>query len=146
MRHVLGAIVAILGVAALASAQSAEELVAKNIEAKGGIQKIKAIKTLRMVGHLQEGGMSVTVGQEGKAPDLMLFHDVEHLLDACVQVYVVDAVSGQLPGRGGVRVEARRQPFDHNVAVGEHSVQPVVVPADWQRTDVVLAHVLGSSG
>jgi hypothetical protein len=71
MRHVLGVVVAILGVAALASAQSAEELVAKNIEAKGGIQKIKAIKTLRMIGHLEEGGMSATVGQEAKAPDLL---------------------------------------------------------------------------
>ena len=35
-----------------ASSQTAEELVNKNIEAKGGMDKIKAIKTLRMTGKL----------------------------------------------------------------------------------------------
>src|SRR5512143_694015 len=71
MRQALGVLFVVLGFAALATAQSAEDLVAKNIQAKGGIEKIKAIKTLRMTGHIQAGGMAVTVGQEAKAPDLV---------------------------------------------------------------------------
>lgn len=57
--------------AATATAQTAEELVAKNTEAKGGIAKIKAIKTLRMTGRLQQGDFTAVVGQEGKAPDML---------------------------------------------------------------------------
>ncbi len=71
MRHVFGVLIGVLACAAVATAQSAEELVAKNLQAKGGIEKIKAIKTLRMTGHMEAGGMAVTVGQEAKAPDLV---------------------------------------------------------------------------
>jgi len=55
--------------AGTASAQTAEELVAKNIQAKGGIDKIKAIKSVRMTGRVQQGDFSAVVGQEAKAPD-----------------------------------------------------------------------------
>jgi hypothetical protein len=68
MRH-LCTIVMVLSCAAAASAQTAEELVAKNIEAKGGLARIKAIKSLRMTGRLQQGDFSALVGQEAKAPD-----------------------------------------------------------------------------
>lgn len=50
--------------------QTAEELVAKNIAAKGGEDKIKAIKTLKMVGRYQEpSGFSADVTVLGKAPN-----------------------------------------------------------------------------
>ncbi len=71
MRCALGVVFGVLGLASLATAQSAEDLVARNIQAKGGIDKIKAIKTLRMTGHMDAGGMAVTVGQEAKAPNLV---------------------------------------------------------------------------
>jgi len=54
-----------------ASAQTADELVAKNLEAKGGADKIKAIKSLRMSGIMDQGGFKLPVGQEAKAPDLL---------------------------------------------------------------------------
>src|SRR5713101_610437 len=50
---------------------TAEELVARNTEAKGGLAKIKAIKSVRMTGRLQQGDFFATVGQEGKAPNLL---------------------------------------------------------------------------
>jgi hypothetical protein len=54
----------------LAFAQTAEELVQKNIEAKGGMDKIKSIKTVRMAGKLDAGGgFTGAVGQENKRPD-----------------------------------------------------------------------------
>src|ERR1700730_3909577 len=71
MRHYLGVAVASLCCAAPISAQTAEELVARNIEAKGGIAKIKAIKSVRMTGRLQQGDFSAGVGQEGKPPHLL---------------------------------------------------------------------------
>jgi hypothetical protein len=58
--------------ARLAFAQTAEELVQKNIAAKGGMDKIKAIKTVRMAGKLDAaGGFTGAVGQENKRPDLV---------------------------------------------------------------------------
>lgn len=71
MRAALSILLLLTWCAAPAAAQTAEELVAKNTEAKGGIAKIKAIKTLRMTGRLQQGDFTAVVGQESKAPDLL---------------------------------------------------------------------------
>jgi len=80
MRTVLTVIVGIacytsavtLGVRAAASAEpTAEELVARNTDAKGGLAKIKAITSLRMTGRFQQGDFSATVGSEAKAPNLL---------------------------------------------------------------------------
>lgn len=53
---------------ALMAAQTAEELVAKNLEAHGGVDKIKAIKSYRYTGKFQQGSFSAQVSQEAKAP------------------------------------------------------------------------------
>lgn len=51
-------------------AQTAEELVAKNLAAKGGEDKIKAIKSLRMAGNYREAdGFSAEVASQAKAPN-----------------------------------------------------------------------------
>lgn len=63
--------VALLCCAAVASAQTAEDLVARNLQAKGGVDKIKAIHSLRMSGRLEAGGFRATVAQDSKAPDLL---------------------------------------------------------------------------
>ena len=53
-------------------AQTADELVAKNIEAKGGMDKIKAIKTVRWTGKaILPGGFVATVGQANSRPNLV---------------------------------------------------------------------------
>jgi hypothetical protein len=57
---------------ALAFAQTAEELVAKNIQAKGGIDRIKSAKTRRMTGRLRNARGRVAIfGQTNKRPDLV---------------------------------------------------------------------------
>ncbi len=53
----------------LLTAQTAEELVLRNLQAKGGAAKIKAIRTLRMTGKLQQGGMTARIGSEAMGPD-----------------------------------------------------------------------------
>src|SRR5271167_2347473 len=53
-------------------AQTAEELVEKNIQAKGGIDKIKAAKTLRITGRLKNArGRTAEFGEATKRPDLV---------------------------------------------------------------------------
>jgi hypothetical protein len=72
MRNYLIAMMAILTLSLTASSQTADELIQKNIEAKGGLEKMKAIKTLRLTGKLDGGGgFTASVGQENKRPNLV---------------------------------------------------------------------------
>src|SRR5258708_9487540 len=64
-------LIVVLGIcsAAALSAQSADELIAKNLQAKGGVEKIKAIKSLRMTAKFQQANFIAEVGQVAKAPN-----------------------------------------------------------------------------
>jgi len=55
----------------LLAAQTAEELVAKNLQAKGGMEKIKAIKSLRMAGKLQQGSFTIQLVVDSMAPNFL---------------------------------------------------------------------------
>ncbi len=57
------------GVCALA--QTADELVSKNIQAKGGLEKIKAIKTLRITGNSVTNGTPIVIVTENMRPNLV---------------------------------------------------------------------------
>ena len=53
-------------------AQTADELVQKNLAAKGGVEKIKAIHSIRSSGRLSgPGGFNALVGQENMRPNLV---------------------------------------------------------------------------
>ena len=57
---------------ALSHAQTADELIAKNIEARGGLEKIKAIKTMRVTGKIKGfGGRVMAMGEENARPDFV---------------------------------------------------------------------------
>jgi hypothetical protein len=60
-----------LGWSVVVRAQTAEDMVAKNLSAKGGVEKIKAIKSLKMSGRFQMGDFTADIGQESKAPNLL---------------------------------------------------------------------------
>ena len=71
MRHAV-IVVAVSCLSVFVHAQTAEELVAKNIQAKGGIEKMKAIHSLRKTGKLNGGGGFVAaVSQENMRPNLV---------------------------------------------------------------------------
>ncbi|HZD32498.1 MAG TPA: hypothetical protein VE779_12655 [Candidatus Angelobacter sp.] len=53
-----------------ATAQTADELVAKNLQARGGVERIKAVNTLKMTGKAYMG-INVDVSQEQKRPNMM---------------------------------------------------------------------------
>lgn len=72
MRHYLCLAMAVFCLSVFAVSQTADELVNKNIEAKGGIDKIKAIKTVRMTGKaVFPGGFTASSGQENMRPNLL---------------------------------------------------------------------------
>src|SRR3989440_10686372 len=72
MRQSLILLFAIFCCSLFASPQTADELISKNIQAKGGMDAIKAIKTVRMAGRLDAaGGFTGRVGQENMRPNLV---------------------------------------------------------------------------
>lgn len=76
MRHaviVLFAVCCFIGFTSSQSpAQTADELIAKNIQARGGMEKMKAIKTIRVSGKFEGGGGFVaSFGQENQRPNLV---------------------------------------------------------------------------
>ena len=71
MRYWLVLLLAVFCFNPSASSQTADELVNKNIEAKGGMDKIKAVKTRRMTGKMIGGGIVAATGQENMRPNLV---------------------------------------------------------------------------
>jgi hypothetical protein len=72
MRHAVILLTAVCCLSVCAQAQTAAELIEKNIQAKGGIDKIKAIKSVRMTGKLSGGGgFTAIVGAETQRPNLV---------------------------------------------------------------------------
>jgi hypothetical protein len=64
----------LLSVSLCASSQTVDELVSKNIQARGGIEKIKAVQTYRSVGRLTSSGrraLSATVTLDRMRPNLL---------------------------------------------------------------------------
>src|SRR3984957_18625655 len=71
MRYCLVLFLAIFCFNLSVSSQTADDLVNKNIEAKGGMDKIKAANTRRMTGKMIGGGIVAAVGQENMRPNLV---------------------------------------------------------------------------
>jgi outer membrane lipoprotein-sorting protein len=55
----------------VASAQTADEIVEKNLQAKGGLTKMRAMQTVKQTSHLSMQGMDATLTMIGKRPNLM---------------------------------------------------------------------------
>jgi hypothetical protein len=72
MRHAELLLAAVACAGVFARAQTADELVNKNIQAKGGIDKVKAIKSVRITGKLRGGGgFTAATVQENQRPNLV---------------------------------------------------------------------------
>lgn len=69
IRSVVASVICLISVSIWS--QTAEELVAKNLQAKGGIEKMKAIKTVRMTGQFEASGFKASIGQESKRPEMV---------------------------------------------------------------------------
>jgi hypothetical protein len=72
MRHAVIVLIAVCCFATFSFSQTADELIAKNIQAKGGLEKMRAIKTVRMTGKFEGGdGFTASIGQENQRPNLV---------------------------------------------------------------------------
>ena len=71
MRAVRVVWLVVLCLSVCSSAQTAEELVAKNIQAKGGLEKIKAVNTVAMNGKIYVQGITAEISQEQKRPNML---------------------------------------------------------------------------
>jgi hypothetical protein len=72
MRYAVILLIAVSCLGFSAHSQTADELIQKNTEAKGGIDKIKAIKSMRMTGKLTGGrGFTAATGQDNLRPNLV---------------------------------------------------------------------------
>jgi hypothetical protein len=72
MRHAVVVLAAVCCLSAFSFAQTADELINKNLQAKGGIDKMKAIKSVRVTGKVTGGGgFTAAIGQESQRPNLV---------------------------------------------------------------------------
>lgn len=67
---VVASLAALLCLSSAASAQTVDEIVAKNLAAKGGIEKLKSIQSIRSTGTMSAQGQTVTVLLVSKRPNL----------------------------------------------------------------------------
>jgi hypothetical protein len=121
MRHAVIMLVAISCLSVFALTQTAEELVNKNIQAKGGIDKIKTIKSVRMTGKLNAGGGFIAaVTQENVRPDLVR---ETFSLQGMTAVQAYDGSSGwQIQPFGGHK---------DSELMGEDDLRDVLLDADF---------------
>ena len=101
-------------------AQTADELVAKNLQAKGGLDKIKAIKSLRMNATFDAGGLKAQVGQESARPNLLR---QTLSLQGMTQVIAYDGDAGWQINPFGGRKDPER--------VGDEQLRSLVEDADF---------------
>jgi hypothetical protein len=104
----------------LLMSQTAEELVAKNLEARGGMERIKAIKTLRMTGKLQQGGFFAQITKTAVAPNLL---KQTVTVQGMTQIQAYDGASGWQISP----FEGRREPE----LLGEDDLRGFVEDADF---------------
>ncbi|HET6372969.1 MAG TPA: outer membrane lipoprotein-sorting protein [Candidatus Polarisedimenticolia bacterium] len=106
LRRILLAAVAGAMLCVPASAQTVDELIAKNAAARGGLDKIKAISSLRMVGKMTVGpGMDAPFALEMKRP---MFVRTEFTIQGMTGIQAYDGSTGWavMPFNGNPEPEA----------------------------------------
>ena len=75
------------------AAQTAEELIARNVQARGGLQKIQSVQSMRLTGTMSVGGESMPSVLELKRPNKMRW---EFTLEGRTAVQAYDGKTGWL--------------------------------------------------
>jgi hypothetical protein len=121
MRYALTVLIAVCCFGAFSHSQTADELIAKNIEARGGIEKMRAIKTFRMTGKFEGGGgFTASMGQENQRPNLLR---ETFTLQGMTAVQAYDGATGwQIQPFGG-----KKDPE----LMGEDDVRDLLLDADF---------------
>ena len=113
------ALTAILLVPAGAGAQTVDEIIAKNVQARGGLEKLRALKSLRITAKLSEGGFRAVYLQENKREDKVR---EETIIQGMAQVQAYDGhTAWQINPFGG-----RKDPE----LMSQDDSKPLVLDAD----------------
>src|SRR5215472_5173881 len=75
----------------VAAGQTVDEIIAKNLQARGGLDKLKSVKTLRMTARINDGGFRATVLQENERPNKIR---QEFIIQGMAQVEAYDGKIG----------------------------------------------------
>jgi len=120
MRAYVSALLMLLWVTICASSQTVDELVAKDLQARGGAEKIKAVQSYRATGKLtQGGGLTATASLDRMRPNLMR---QSFTLQGMTQVEAYDGSKGwQVQPFGG-----RKDPE----LMGEDDLRDLTIDAD----------------
>ena len=84
-------LLAALFLPALSRSQTVDEIIAKNTEARGGIEKLRAIKSLRVTARFSQGTLRATYVQENKRNDKVR---EETIIQGLARVQAYDGKSG----------------------------------------------------
>src|SRR5579863_1654951 len=76
---------------AASGAQTLDEIIAKNIQARGGVEKLKAIKTVRISGKVNQGDFRAAFVQENRRPGKVR---EEFIIQGMAQVEAFDGKTG----------------------------------------------------
>jgi len=90
-RTLLTILAALALLAPAARAQTVDEIIARNVEALGGMDKLQSIKTLRSTATLKMGSFQAAVESENKRPDKVR---QEFILQGMAQVSAYDGKTG----------------------------------------------------
>jgi outer membrane lipoprotein-sorting protein len=91
--------VAIAFLSSAASAQTVEEVIAKNIQAHGGLDKVKSVRSIRTKAKFIQGSFRAEFRQENKRPDKVR---EEYIIQGLAQVQAYDGKTGwQISPFGG---------------------------------------------
>src|SRR5947208_6153644 len=84
-----------------AGAQTVDEIIAKNIQARGGLEKLKSMKSIRNTAEFSAGSFRAKVVQEAKRPEKVR---IEFVIQGMAQVRAYDGKDGwQINPFGGRR-------------------------------------------
>lgn len=86
-----------------ASAQTVDEVIAKNIQAHGGLEKLKAVRTIRITGKFSQGSFRAGFLQENKRPDMVR---EEAIIQGLSQIQAYDGKIGWQVSPFGGRKDA----------------------------------------
>jgi hypothetical protein len=121
MRQALTVLIAVCFCGVVSHSQTADELVSKNIQARGGLEKIEAVKSIRIVSKVAGGdGFTISAGQENQRPNLIR---ETYTLQGMTAVQAYDGATGwQIQPFGG-----KKDPE----LMGEDDVRDLLLDADF---------------
>src|SRR3984885_3480169 len=90
-------------------AQTVDEIIAKNVQAHGGMEKLKAVQTLRMRGKFEAGSFRAGFMQENKRPDRVR---EEQIIQGLAAIQAYDGKVGWQVNPFGGRRDA--EPLSHD--------------------------------